>query len=410
MRLRSLLLAAALGAAARAADWPQYRGPNHDGATPERILTRWPAEGPRLLWRVPLGPSFGSFAVSGGRAFVFIQRAVAGADREVAVALDAETGRELWARELGPPTYDKQGGDGPRSTPTVRDGRVYLLGAHLTLSCLDAATGAVLWQHNLVKEFNGQVLRWNSAASPVLDGDRIFVNAGGPGQAFLAFDARDGRLIWKRGQDKPTHATPVPATIHGVRQIIFFTQSGLVSLDAEGRELWRYPFPYQTSTAASPVVWEDMVYCSAGYGVGAGAVQVLREGDRFSVKELWRHPGRTMSHWSTPVCKDGYLYALIGFKEFGTGPLKCIELATGAEKWSQPGFGSGGATVRAGEHVLVQSDRGPLVLVEARPDAYREVARAQVLGGKCWTAPAISNGRLYARNTKEGVCLDVRPQ
>jgi outer membrane protein assembly factor BamB len=200
----------------------------------------------------------------------------------------------------------------------------------------------------------------------------------------------------------------VPATIHGVRQIVFFTQSGLVSLDAEGRELWRYPFPYQISTAASPVVWQDMVYCSAGYGVGAGAVRVSREGERFSVQELWRHPGRTMSHWSTPVCKDGYLYALIGFKEFGTGPLKCIELATGVEKWSQPGFGSGGATVRAGEHLLVQSDRGPLVLVEARPDAFREVARAQVLGGKCWTMPAISNGRIYARNTKEGVCLDVR--
>lgn len=410
MKLRVIVLATVLAAGARAADWPQYRGPNHDGSTPEHILTAWPKEGPRVLWRAPLGPSFGSFAVSGGRAFVFIQRAVDGAEREVAVALDADTGRELWATPLGPPTYDKQGGDGPRSTPTVDGDRVYFLGAHLTLSCLDAATGKLLWQHDLVKKFGGRVLRWNSAASPVLDGDRIFVNAGGAGQAFLAFDKRDGRLLWKRGDDKPTHATPVPATIHGVRQIIFFTQSGLVSLDAEGRELWRYPFPYQTSTAASPVVWQDIVYCSAGYGVGGAAVRVSREGERFSVKELWRHPGRTMSHWSTPVARDGFLYALIGFKEFGTGPLKCIELATGVEKWSQSGFGSGGATVRVGEHLLVQSDRGPLVLVEARPDAYREVARAQVLGGKCWTMPAVSNGRIYARNTKEGVCLDVKPK
>lgn len=410
---RTLLCAAWLAGAAAVcgADWPQYRGPNHDGSTPERIRTAWPGEGPRVLWRAPLGPSFGSFAVSGGRAFAFIQRAVDGADREVAVAFDAETGRELWATPLGPPTYDKQGGDGPRSTPTVHGGRVYFLGAQLTLSCLDAASGRVLWQHDLVKEFNGHVLRWKSAASPVLDADRIFVNAGGAGQAFLAFDARDGRLVWKRGDDKPTHATPVPATIHGVRQIIFFTQAGLVSLAPDdGRELWRYPFPYQTSTAASPVVWRDTVYCSAGYGVGAGAVQVSREGDRFSARELWRHPGRTMSHWSTPVCRDGYLYALIGFKEFGTGPLKCIELATGVEKWSQAGFGSGGATVLTGEHVLVQADRGPLVLVEAKPDGYREVARAQVLGGKCWTMPAISHGRIFARNTREGVCLDVAPE
>ncbi|MDW8308097.1 MAG: PQQ-binding-like beta-propeller repeat protein [Verrucomicrobiales bacterium] len=409
MKRQLLVIMTALASCAGAADWPQYRGPNHDGSTPERILTVWPKDGPRVLWRAPLGPSFGAFAVSGSRAFAFIQRPVDGADREVAVAFDADTGRELWAVPLGPPTYDKQGGDGPRSTPTVDGDRVYFLGAHLTLSCLDAATGKVLWQHDLVKKFNGRVLRWNSAASPVLDGDRIFVNAGGPGQAFLAFDKRDGRLLWKHGDDKPTHATPVPATIHGVRQIIFFTQSGLVSLDPEGRELWRYSFPYQTSTAASPVVWQDIVYCSAGYGVGAGAVRVQREGARFRVTELWRHPGRTMSHWSTPVARDGHLYGLIGFKEFGTGPLKCIELATGAEKWSQAGFGSGGATVLVGEHVLVQSDRGPLVLVAAQPDGYREVARAQVLGGKCWTMPAISNGRLYARNTKEGVCLDVKP-
>ncbi|MCX8092162.1 MAG: PQQ-like beta-propeller repeat protein, partial [Verrucomicrobiae bacterium] len=174
MKRQLLVIMTALASGAGAADWPQYRGPNHDGSTPERILTVWPKDGPRVLWRAPLGPSFGSFAVSGSRAFAFIQRPVDGTDREVAVAFDADTGRELWAVPLGPPTYDKQGGDGPRSTPTVDGDRVYFLGAHLTLSCLDAATGKVLWQHDLVKKFNGRVLRWNSAASPVLDGDRIF--------------------------------------------------------------------------------------------------------------------------------------------------------------------------------------------------------------------------------------------
>ena len=114
-----------------------------------------------------------------------------------------------------------------------------------------------------------------------------------------------------------------------------------------------------------------------------------------------------MNHWSTPVCKDGYLYGLFGHKELGTGPLKCIEISTGKEMWSQSGIGTGGGMVLLDGCLLVQCDRGPILLVEATPTAYREITRAQVYGGQCWTMTAVSNGRLYARNTKEGVCLDV---
>lgn len=406
-----LMAGGTLLTAGRAADWPQYRGPNNDGSSPEKILKSWPKEGPREIWKASLGPSFGSFAVSGGKAFCFIQRKVDGEDKEVALALDANTGKEIWATPLGTPTFDKQGGDGPRSTPTVDGDRVYFIGANLVLTCLDAAKGSLVWQHDLVKDYNGRVIEWKSAASPILEGDLIFVNAGGKGQALLAFNKSDGKLVWKGQDDKPTHASPVPATIHGVRQVIFFTQNGLVAVTpTKGEVLWRFSFPFRTSTAASPVVWQDIVYCSAGYGVGGGACRITKSDTGFAATELWRHPGATMSHWSTPVCKDGYLYGLIGFKEFGRAPLKCIELATGKEKWSQPGFGSGGATILVDDHILVQGDRGPLVLVEAKPDAYKEIARAQPLGGKCWTMPVVSNGRIYARNTKEGICLDVAPQ
>jgi outer membrane protein assembly factor BamB len=404
-------VAAANSASARAADWPQYRGPNHDGSSPEKILKNWPKEGPRRLWKAPLGDSFGSFAISGGRAFCFIQHPVDGQDREVAIALDTDTGKELWATALGKATYDSEGGDGPRSTPTVDDNRAYFLGAYQVLSCLDAATGKVIWQRDLVKDYKGIVIGWKNAASPILEGDLIFVNAGGPGQALLAFHKQDGSLAWKGESDKPTHSSPVPATLHGVRQIIFFTKSGLVAVvPTTGQALWRFPFPYATSTAMSPVVFGDIVYCSAGYVNTSAACKITKTGDQFTATQLWRViDNRLINQWTTPVCKDGYLYGVFGFKDFGDGPLKCINIATGKVMWSQPGFGSGGATILVDGHVLVQADRGPLVLVEATPAGYKEVARTQPLGGQCWTMPVISNGRLYVRNTKEGVCLDVAP-
>lgn len=406
--VRLVLLPVIVASHLSAADWPQYRGPNGDGSTTEKILTTWPAEGPRLLWKAPLGPSFGSFVVSGGKAFCFIQRKVEEQDREVAVALDVNTGKELWATPLGKATYDKQGGDGPRSTPTVDGKRVYLLGAYQVLTCLDADTGQQIWQHDLANEFAGRVITWKSAASPLLHGNLILVNGGGAGQALLAFDKTDGKVVWKTEDDAPTHSSPVLANIHGVTQAIFYTQKGLVSVVPEtGKVLWRFAYPFQTSSASSPIVWSNIVYCSAAYGVGAGACQIAKDGDTFTASELWRKKGELQNHWTSPVCKDGFIYGIYGRGQQQGAPLKCVDIRTGAEKWSRDGFGGGGATILVDGNILAQCDRGPLVLVAAKPDAYQELARADIYGGQCWTMPVVSNGKIFARNTREGFCLGV---
>lgn len=407
---RLLLLLTLIAPPLIAADWPQYRGPNGDGSSSEKILTAWPSEGPKLLWKAPLGPSFGSFVVSGGKAFCFVQRKVDDQDREVALALEAGTGKELWAVPLGKATYDRQGGDGPRSTPAVAGGRVYLLGAYQVLTCLDAETGKQIWQHDIVSEFGGRIIKWNSAASPLLGDDLVFVNGGGAGQALLAFDQTDGKLVWKGEDDAPTHSSPVLATIHGVSQVIFYTQKGLVSVVPKtGQVLWRFAFPHQTSSASSPIVWSNIVYCSAAYGVGAGACQIAREGKGWTATELWRKKGELQNHWTSPVCQDGFIYGIYGRGQQPGAPLKCVDIRTGEEKWSRDGFGGGGATILVAGNVLVQCDRGPLVLVAAKPDAYQELARAEIYGGQCWTMPVISNGKIFARNPKEGFCLDVTP-
>jgi len=235
----------------------------------------------------------------------------------------------------------------------------------------------------------------------------VFVAGGGAGQSMLAFNKKAGELVWKTGNETITHATPVVATILGVRQVIHFMQSGLVALAVkDGKELWRFPYKFSVSTAASPVVSGDIVYCSAGYNVGGGACKISKEGDNFKATELYKNLAAATNHWSTPCCKDGCLYGMFSFKAWGTGPMKCVEVATGKVKWEKPGFGAGQA-ILVGDKVVGLSDTGDVVIVEAKPDAYKEAGRFKAVTGKCWTTPAYSDGRLYVRSTKEGACLDV---
>jgi outer membrane protein assembly factor BamB len=390
-------------AVAMAIDWPEYRGPAGDGITTDKILTHWPSSGPKVLWSVPLGEAFGSFAVAGDKAFVFEKSD----DGEACAALDARTGKQLWSTRIDRTISDRAGGDGPRSTPTVDGDNVYVLGTFLKLACLSAADGKVVWSHDLVAEFGGGGHQWGNAASPLVEGDLVIVAGGGRGESIIAFKKDTGDVAWKELDEKITHATATPATIDGVRQDIFFMQSGLVSIAPEtGEVLWKQPFPFSVSTAASPVVEKDVVYCSAGYGVGAGVYRITKNGDKFESAQIWRMPGGDINHWSTPVIRGDYVYGLFGFKQFKTMPLKCIELATGREVWSKPGFGQGGL-VMVGDNLLVQADTGQLVLVEATPKAYHALGIARPLGGKCWTMPVVADGKIYTRSTKQGVCLDV---
>ena len=411
---------AAVSAVTFAADWPAYRGPGEDGISAEKILSSWPADGPKRLWTVKTPAGFSSFSIASGKAFTMVSRDVDGVFSEVCLALDADTGKEIWAAPTGVAKYQgggdsgaegNRGGDGPRSTPTISGNRVYVYSADMVLHCLDAETGKAVWNHDLQKEFAGANIGWKSAMSPVVNGELVYVAGGGSGQALLAFNQATGALAWKNGEGKMTHATPVVATLHGVRQVIFIMQSGLVSADAaSGKVLWQFPVTYRTATACSPVVAGDVVFCTAGYEIGGIACQVSRTGDGFEAKELWKVKGDSAlaSLWSTPVHKDGFLYGMISSKKFGRGPLKCVDIKTGEIKWQQPGFGAGNV-IAAGNHLVALADDGQVVLVEMTPAAYKEVARTKAVEGKCWSTPALSNGRLYVRSTKEGACFDVAP-
>ena len=401
-----------------AVDWLQYRGPMTSGITAEKIGKPWPASGPKQVWKVPSEGGFSSFAVAGNRAFTLSLKEFDGAQQESVVALDAATGKELWSAPLTFAKYDgggkagasgNDGGDGPRSTPTVVGDQVYVTSSQFAVTCFAAASGKTVWKRDLMKEHAGRMIKWQNAASPLFAGGLLFVGGGGPGQSLLALDPKDGKVVWKAFDELITHATPVATNILGQPQIVFFLQSGLLAVEPKtGKELWRYKFDFKVSTAASPVVAGDIVYCSAGYGVGAGAVKIAKKGEGFEATEIYRIRGDKplANHWSTPVLKDGMLYGLFQFKEYGNGPFKCVDIKDGSVKWEREGFGPG-HVILAGDQLVVLSDAGELVLLDPKPTAYMEIARAKVLEGKCWTTPVLANGRIYVRSTKEAACFDV---
>jgi outer membrane protein assembly factor BamB len=413
------LLAGAICLPSTGADWPQYRGPNHDGASAEKIPAKWPATGLKQVWKTPLKNGFSSFAIGDGKAYTLVTRDFPGGSQEACIALDAATGKELWAAPMGPGSakYDgggdsgapgNNGGDGARSTPSYDDGKVYAMSSQMALKCFNAADGKQVWSCDLKTEHAGRNIHWDCAESPLVDGDLVFAAGGGAGQALLALDKKDGHVVWKGQDDEMTQATPVAATILGERQVIFLTSKGLVSVASKtGAVLWRLPVQGGGAAGASPVVSGDVVYVSRGYSVGAAACKITKTDSGFAAAQIWRVPGNDdANQWSTPVVVNGYVYGLFGQAAFATGPLKCVDLATGKIKWTKAGFGPGGINLVDG-NLLVLSDAGDLVLVKAAPDAYTELARSHVLAGKCWNSVAISNGRIYARSTKEGVCLEI---
>lgn len=402
------------------ASWPQYRGPHGDGISSEGV-SPWGSSSPRKLWSVATPAGFSSFAVADGKAYTVVARDHAGTFSETCLCLDGGTGKELWAAVTGIAKYpgggdsgaaDNKGGDGPRSTPTVSDGRVYIYSSEMELHCLDAATGKPLWKHNIAREFGGKNIDWESAMSPVVDGALVFVAGGGSGQSMLAFRKDSGQLAWKAGDEAMTHASPVLAEIHGVRHLIFLMQSGAVSVDpATGKTLWTQPFPYKVSTACSPVVGGNIVFLTAGYEVGGAAFEITKTAASYVPRELWRAKGNTVaaSLWSPPVHRDGYLYGMISYKRYGSGPLKCLDLKTGEIKWEKPGYGNGNV-ILAGDKLIALSDDGHVSLVQASVDSWKELAKFKAVSGKCWSTPALADGNLYVRSTREGACFDLRPQ
>jgi outer membrane protein assembly factor BamB len=388
-------------------DWPQWRGPRREGVSAESdLLTAWPPGGPPVLWRVKGGEGYSSLAVADGRVTTLVQDG----NGEAVVCWDADTGRELW-RFPYPARYTTGNGSGPRSTPTVDGDRVYTVGATGLFHCLEAATGKQLWEHDLLRETGAANLQWGVSFSPLVHGDLVITNPGGKGgRSVVAFDKQDGKRVWQALDNPAGYSSPIAVTAGGIPQVIVFTGDALVSLAPDDGQLY-WSYPWTTSfgvNAATPIFFRarsgertlDYLFISSGYGKGCAVLKVVLEGGRACVRMVYEN-NRMRNHFSSSVRVGDHFYGL------DEDRLTCMEVRTGKVAWQERGFGKG-ALIAAGRHLLVLGETGTLALVEAAPDAYRELARFEVFEGRCWTAPALAHGRLYLRDEKEVVCLDLR--
>jgi outer membrane protein assembly factor BamB len=383
------------------ASWPDFRGPLRDGHYRGPISTAWPSDGLQPIWKQPIGVGFASFVATDGRLFTIEQRR----DREVVTSYDAASGRELWMHEWRA-AYRDSTGDGPRATPTFHAGRIYALGAQGDLRVLDARTGTLIWEKNILEDNGATNLSWGMAASPLIVDDKVIVLPGGSGgKSVVAYHKDTGARVWSVLDDRQAYTAPMVVTLGGKRQLVVVSAQRAMGLTVEeGRLLWERDWvtDYGVNASQPIVIGDNRLFLSAGYGHGAAVIELTPAGDTFNMRTVWSN-NRMKNKFTSSVLHEGHIYGL------DEAILACMDAATGELKWKGGRYGYGQLVLASG-HLIVAAENGDLALVKASPEAHQEVARFSAIEGKTWNHPAIADGRLFVRNAEEMAAFDLRPR
>lgn len=379
--------------------WTSFRGPNRDGNYDEMpVMTSWPAQGLSPIWKEPVGVGYGSLSVADGRAYTLEQRR----RQEVVAAYDINNGHELWVQGWNA-EYTDSTGDGPRTTPTWDDGRLYALGATGELRCLDAKTGQVLWGKNILTDNQAGNLQWAQSASPLIVDDKVIVLPGGTSnKSVVAYNKMTGAPVWRSQSDAQAYVSPMLVNLAGRRQILVVSSSRVFGLAPEdGSLLWSNGWDTDMGINVSQpiIVDKNRFFISSGYGKGAALMEVSGSGKSFSAKTLWENINMK-NKFNSSVLHKGYVYGL------DEGILTCVEVNSGERKWKNGRYGYGQVLLASG-NLIVISDTGDLSLVRAIPDQYSEIARFKAIEGKTWNYPAIAGGRLLVRNATEMAAYNI---
>lgn len=395
----TVALLLALCAAARAQDWPQWRGPKRDAHVAGfAVPATWPKELSKK-WSVEVGIAHASPLIVGNRAFVFARQG----DDEVTRCLDLATGKEMW-KDSYPAPYEmnpaaRGHGKGPKSTPTCAAGRLYTFGISGILSCLDATTGKLLWRHEYSKEYKNTSPAFGTALSPLVENGALYAHVGGSGDgALTAFDAKTGAVKWQWKGDGPAYSSPIIVTVEGTRHLITQTQSMIVGLDAgTGKLLWSMPFktPYEQNIITPFTVNGLVVFAGLQNPMFAVCLKKAGEPPAWTVEKVWECR-EANQYMNTPVASGNRIY---GLSTKMRGQLFSVDAATGKLLWSDQGrFGDNASIYDAGSVMLALDTDAELHVYAKEGDALRQIAQYQVAESPTWAGPAIQGRRILVKD------------
>lgn len=402
-------------------DWPGWRGPSRDAISTETgLLKQWPENGPALAWQTKgLGAGFSSVAIADDRIYTMGDHG----DSQYVIALSLAGGKQLWSTKIGP-AWDDEDSGGPRGTPTVDGDSVYAIGTEGEVVCLDASTGAIRWQKSMPRDYNGKMMSdWKFSESPLVDGNKVVFTPGSFGALLAAVDKHTGKDIWRAeggarvgnaGSNGAGYSSIVVSNGGGVRQYIQLTGRGLFCVNAEsGKILWNYNrIANDVANISTPVVRDDYVFASTGYGTGAVLLKLEKSADGVAAKEVYFLDSKTFqNHHGGFILLGDFLYAGHGHNN---GFPICIEFLTGKVRWGgniRPEGATGSAAVAyADGHLYFRYQNGVMKLIEASPEGYKETGSFRIPGVSkpSWSHPVVLGGKLYLREQDSLLCYRLQ--
>ena len=400
-------------------DWPTFRGPNRTAVVNDsKLLKSWPEEGPKLLWEASgAGRGYSSLAIVGNQMYTLGDGLSTQKDTdEYLSCFDKTTGKQLWATKTGAPwTSGQADWQSSRSTPTVDDGRVYVVTPEGQLVCCSATDGKVNWRKDFKKDFDGKKADgWGYSESVLVDGNKVICTPGGAISTVVALDKKTGETLWtcKNPDDRGAgHASVVISKVGNIKVYVQSTGSGLMGFSENGSLLWTYPVDKTTAIIPTPIIRDDLVFFVAGYGRGGALVKQVPSADGgVAIKEVYGLNTKLSNKHGGVVLVGEHLY---GDSEDNGIPY-CADFMSGVEKWKTRGSGQKSAVVIAGgDRLYIRFQNGVMVLAEASPAEYKEISSFQIPGTgngerPSWSHPVILEGKLYLREQDKILCYDIR--
>lgn len=378
--------------------WNQFRGPNRNGVSPEKNLPdQFPDGGPKLLWKTDIGSGFSEITIEGDRLYtMFSEQIDSISGKEYIAAYNAKNGELIWKTMVDSLFFDEFG-NGPRSTPAIGEDYIYSFSSYGKLTANSKNDGKTIWQVDILNEFESTLPRWGFSSSPLLIDDVVVIEAGGTElRGFAGFNKLNGEIIWAKGSAVASYSSPIIANIDESSAIIFANQTTLSAFNSKGDTLWTYPMS-MNGPMASPIFFdENKIFISTVRSAGFIIVEV----ENNTVKEIL-NAGSMKNDFSSSLFYDGNIYG------FNVAALQCVSAETGEKKWTKRGFGKG-SLILVDDKLLVLSDKGKLIQVQATAEAYTEQGMFQAIDGKSWTAPSFYDGKLFMRNLSEMACYSFR--